>query len=101
MKAMMKYYPFSSLITLVIVSTLVLAMAIRYSERPAYENMDISNPLYQDYSYIWNGIWLTFVTLTTVGYGDFYPVTHLGRYFASLTAMWGIYLISIIIQVTT
>lgn len=34
------------------------------------------------------------MTLTTVGYGDVYPITALGRVFAALTALTGIALIA-------
>jgi len=86
---------------LIVVSTIVLAMAIRLAELPAYQNIEYADPRYQDFTYIWNGVWLAFVTLTTVGYGDFYPITHLGRFFATIAAFWGIFLISMIISVTS
>ncbi len=38
--------------------------------------------------------WWSVVTLTTVGYGDVYPVTVMGRMFAALTAVAGIGLIA-------
>jgi voltage-gated potassium channel len=38
--------------------------------------------------------WWSVVTLTTVGYGDVYPVTMMGRVFAALTAVSGIGLIA-------
>lgn len=39
-------------------------------------------------------MWWSIVTLTTVGYGDAYPVTVTGRILAGLTAMIGIGLIA-------
>ena len=39
-------------------------------------------------------MWWSIATLTTVGYGDVYPVTALGRVFAGLTAITGIGLIA-------
>ncbi|WP_026659189.1 potassium channel family protein [Butyrivibrio sp. AC2005] len=34
--------------------------------------------------------WYSVVTLTTIGYGDFYPVTHAGRFIASVFVILGI-----------
>ena len=39
-------------------------------------------------------MWWAVATLTTVGYGDVYPITVLGRVFASVTAIAGIALIA-------
>lgn len=39
-------------------------------------------------------MWWSIATLTTVGYGDVYPVTVLGRVFAAVTALMGICLIA-------
>ena len=40
-------------------------------------------------------MWWSIATLTTVGYGDVYPITVLGRLFASITAVIGIGLIAL------
>ncbi len=40
-------------------------------------------------------LWWSVATLTTVGYGDVYPVTTLGRLFAGITAVAGIGLIAL------
>jgi voltage-gated potassium channel len=39
-------------------------------------------------------MWWSTVTLTTVGYGDVFPVTPLGRVLAAITAVMGIGLIA-------
>ena len=44
---------------------------------------------------IGNSIWWAFATLTTVGYGDIYPITFLGKTIASFVAIIGIGLIAI------
>lgn len=48
----------------------------------------------------WNGMWLAIVTMTTVGYGNFYPRTNFGRLNASLAAFWGLYIIALLVTAT-
>jgi len=43
-----------------------------------------------------DAIWWSFVTITTVGYGDFYPVTPEGRFVASILMLLGIGIFSTI-----
>eukprot|EP00961_Rhodomonas_salina_P288061 3892195-Rhodomonas_salina.5 len=40
--------------------------------------------------YISNAAWAMFVTATSVGYGDIFPTTHLGRLVASISALVGL-----------
>jgi hypothetical protein len=37
------------------------------------------------------------ITMSTVGFGDFVPKTHLGRFFAILACIWGNFLISLMV----
>ena len=37
-----------------------------------------------------SSMWWSVVTLTTVGYGDIYPITTLGKIFAAISAILGI-----------
>ena len=42
----------------------------------------------------YNSLWLIFITMTTVGYGDMYPVTYQGRFFGIFACLIGILLVS-------
>lgn len=77
---------------------LVVAITIRACELPLYiETLDQDG--HQDYVNFWNSVWLVIVTMTTVGFGDFYPRTHFGRFIDALVALAGIFLMSMVIMV--
>ena len=42
-----------------------------------------------------SGLWWAVATLTTVGYGDIYPVTALGRFFGAVIAIMGIGMVAV------
>lgn len=65
---------------------LVSAMALYYAEHDAQP---------EAYSSIPATLWWAVVTLTTVGYGDAYPVTLLGRVLAAVIMLTGIGLVAI------
>ena len=43
-----------------------------------------------------NAVWWAFVTITTVGYGDYYPVTTIGRYLAIVLMFSGLGIIGVL-----
>jgi voltage-gated potassium channel len=43
-----------------------------------------------------NAVWWAFVTITTVGYGDYYPVTNLGRFLALILMFSGLGIIGVL-----
>ena len=43
---------------------------------------------------IWDEMWLSFVTESTVGYGDYYPQTHFGRLICGIAGVFGIFIFS-------
>ena len=45
--------------------------------------------------------WMTVVTMTTMGYGDFCPYTILGRVIAVLCGIWGAFIVSVMVVVLT
>lgn len=51
------------------------------------------NPKINNYG---DAIWFTFITITTIGYGDITPITEAGKVFAGLFAIFGIINIALI-----
>lgn len=39
-------------------------------------------------------MWCVVITITTVGYGDFYPKTGLGRIIGVIACFWGVFIVS-------
>ena len=71
---------------------LFFAYVVRIFEVPYYR--EIGNPVFDNY---FNSIWFTVITLTTIGYGDIAPVTHLGRCVTIILALWGALLLSLLV----
>ena len=56
----------------------------------------VENPVQpEQFPNVISSLWWAICTLTTVGYGDIYPITHTGRLFASVIALLGIGIIAI------
>ena len=56
----------------------------------------VEGPVQPDqFGSILRAMWWAVVTLTTVGYGDVYPITALGRFFAAITAVLGIAVVAV------
>lgn len=60
---------------------IVLAPIVYYAEHPVQPEI---------YDSISNTIWWSIVTFTTIGYGDMYPVTFIGRLVTTLLSVFGI-----------
>ena len=59
-----------------------------------WEHYSKESDNYQSWEYIWNSFWFVFVTMTTVGYGDFYPKTQVGRVITIFCSLVGCYFVS-------
>lgn len=55
----------------------------------------------QDLERFENAIWLTIITMTTVGYGDLFPRTLIGRIIDVFLIIWGIFIVSLMVVVLT
>ena len=48
-----------------------------------------------------DAMWLTYITMTTVGYGDLSPLTSMGRFVACIAALWGLTSTAMLISVVS
>ena len=97
LKGIFKDKPYYILAISMSMSILVFGFAVRTYERPYNDD----NGQLQNYDYVWNAMWLVIITMCTVGYGDFYPRTHVGRFVIVIACFWGIFLISMMVVTLT
>ena len=74
-----------------LLTTLAMALALVYVSAVAlYFAEGVGGEQQESFASIPRAIWWAVVTLTTVGYGDVYPVTPLGQVFAAMIAIAGV-----------
>jgi potassium intermediate/small conductance calcium-activated channel subfamily N protein 2 len=99
LKACLKDRPHYLLLPVFAISTLAFGIALQVFEKP-FECNECRDPNGEDpldFSYLYNCMWLVLLTLTTVGFGDFYARTHVGRFITIVSLAWGTFLISLMI----
>lgn len=42
-------------------------------------------------------LWYTFITMTSIGYGEYFPITTMGRLLASIISIFGVVINSFIV----
>lgn len=94
LKSYLKYYSYLFIIALILLSTLLLGLLFRIAEKGT--NKDENN-----FGYIWNSFWVIIITMTTVGYGDVYPVTHLGRLVTIIACIVGAIVLTFLVNAMT
>ena len=88
----MAKYPGITVVTILSLSVFILSYILRITERSflnKYMEWKSYNPI--------NNIYLIIVTMTTVGFGDYVPYTTLGKLVTMITALWGAFIISLLI----
>jgi hypothetical protein len=91
-KCYIKESPFTAIFLTFMTSIVVLAYILRIFEQPYYYAVG-----YRDFNNYFQSLWCVVITLTTVGYGDTTPYTVYGRCVIMVGAMWGTFLISLMI----
>ena len=91
---MMKDIPLTAQCTSMLASIVMGGFLLRVFEQPLKV---VSG---QNFSYS-NSIWNVIVTMSTVGYGDFFPKTLFGRFVGVIICIWGVVVVSIFVVTIT
>ena len=95
-KCIMRDNPFLAVILLFIGGVTFFGYVIMIAEAP------ISRlETYMNYTSYINACWGTVATMTTVGYGDMYPRTNLGRLVMIVCSMYGVIVVSLMVVTVT
>ena len=88
----MKNRPFRTLLILIVIVTIYSALIVRTFERTfkSTRTADLKG-----FDSIINCVWLISVTMTTVGYGDYYVSTHMGRVVGVVVCLFGMIIVSL------
>ena len=87
LRALMQNDSWKVLLLSLLISLLSLSYQMRLFERHVTH----------EFEHLFTSVWNILITMTTVGYGDFYPKTHLGRTIGIITAFWGVFIVSLFV----
>lgn len=93
-KSELKQRPYLMIVIGLAALTIILGSAVCVLER-SYLNPNES--LRKDFEPVTNSMWLLIITMTTVGYGDFFPSTHAGRLICTIGCIGGMMLVSLMV----
>ena len=95
MKAYLKYNSYLFISVCLLTSTVLLGLVLRTFEKGTQGGQS------GNFDFIWNSFWVIILTMTTVGYGDIYPVTHLGRFVVILACVIGAVVLTLFVNAMT
>ena len=99
LKCMFKDHPLKLICLFYFISVFILAYLIYLAERQVVHDLsDASSSAVTNYQ---NALWLILITTTTVGYGDYFPQTSIGRVIILFVAIWGTLIVSIMVVVVS
>lgn len=87
-KALMKEKPHIFLTASLFIPTLLGAYWLRMFERPLIPTS------HMNFTNMSNCVWCVIITMATVGYGDYYPISNFGRVIGVFVCLWGVFVVS-------
>lgn len=91
-KCLIKVYHIKLVMWFFFGSVLIFGFMLRIFERPYWVQMGRI-----EFNSFQVPMWCTFITMLTIGYGDFSPLTKLGKIICVLSGLWGVFISSMII----
>ena len=95
MKALMQNIPYHVYGTLLVLCLIFCSCNLRVYERGLDEVSGL------DFANYWNCIWCIIITMTTVGFGDYFPSSIIGRIIGIMACFNGVFLISMLVVTIT
>jgi voltage-gated potassium channel len=92
-RLLFKENPFLFISVVFISSVLIFSYAFRIAECEFISQYTVTAYL--------NMLWMTVITMTTVGFGDYTPKTPIGRIVGILCMSWGVLIVSVMVAVLT
>jgi len=99
-KAFQKENPFFILLVIFVSTCVCFGLCLRTYELYWWEYKK-DFPRYQDWEYILNSMWCIFVSMTSVGYGDYFAKTLAGRLVTIIACIIGNYFVSMMMVFMT
>jgi hypothetical protein len=101
-KAQLKKYPYITLIFLLLFSIGIFGFNMRTFEYGFDPNNSVGSETVKslsnsNFKFYLDSFWVVVITMMTVGYGDIYPNTHMGRIVAFISAIVGMVIVSLLI----
>ena len=95
-KCKMQDKPLLLILIFMVTSVFICSFALHILEGPFDQSINEFTP--RDYV---NAVWCTLITMTTVGYGDYFPISHWGRLFGLTVCILGfIYVALLVVAIT-
>ena len=93
MRSLFKENPFAFISVVFMGSVFIFSIAFRIAECEFISQYTVT-------AYM-NMLWMTVIAMTTVGFGDYTPITPLGRIVGILCMSWGVLIVSVMVAVLT
>lgn len=100
-KAKMEKEPSKTVFFITTLMVIFYAYILRIFELPYFRILDQSNDLYRAMDDHFTAVYISIVTMTTVGYGDIAPCTTPGRVVAIQIALTGSFLMAMVLETVT